>query len=302
MRMGEKPRQHAIRLACLAACVVAVLAAAAGSGASGASLQRVTVFGDSQLASVAATPAATALLATGVDLDLRAAVCRRLVQDSCPYQGARPPTVLDEVRDVTPPLGSTVVVLVGYNDYEDQFVRDVGTVMRALVARDVTRVLWLTLTERRPDWSRMNDLLRSTAKGWPQLEVLEWKEAAASSWFRDDDIHMTPEGAIGLARYIHAALEARGIAAPTASASPPVNVALRISVRGTGTVIVKGTRCRSSCSRLLAVGSVVKLAAKAPAGSVFARWGGACAGTRASCTLKVSRDASVVARFRPKPS
>jgi hypothetical protein len=269
------------------------------SGASGASLQRVTIFGDSQLASVAQTNDARAMLAKGIDLDLRAAVCRRLVQDSCPYQGVRPTTVLDEARDTKTALGPTVVVLVGYNDYEDLFAQDVGTVMRAFVARGVTKVLWLTLTERRPDWTRMNGTLRTVAKSWPQLAVLEWNDATDPSWFRGEDIHLTPDGAMGLASYIHVALFARGIAAPTASATP-TKVPLRITIRGSGAVMLGGARCRMSCSRLVDVGSVVKLAAKAPASSVFARWGGACRGTRATCTLKIAGSAAVVARFRAR--
>ena len=172
--------------------------------------------------------------------------------------------------------------------------------MRALVARDVTRVVWLTLTEQRADWVRMNDDLRAAVKSWPQLEVLDWSGAADPSWFREGDIHLTYEGAFGLASYVHAALIVRGIAAVSTPAAPE-QVALRVTIRGSGAVTVKGTRCRTSCSQLVAVGSVIRLAAKAPAGSVFDRWGGACAGTRLTCSLKVVRNASVVARFHAKP-
>ena len=90
--------------------------------------------------------------------------------------------------------------------------------MRALVARDVKRVLWLTLTEERSSWARMNDDLRAAAKAWPQLEVLDWKQAADPSWFRDGDIHLTYAGAVGLAGYVHAALLERGIAVSAAAA------------------------------------------------------------------------------------
>ena len=194
------------------ACAAAALAAGAVRGATPAELQRVTIFGDSQLTAVGYTPNARETLGKGVDLDLRAAVCRRLVQSSCPYQGVRPPTVLDEVRDTKTALGSNVVILVGYNDYEDQYGKDVGAVMRALVARDVKRVLWLTLTEGRSSWVRMNADLLTVAKAWPQLEVLDWKQAAGPSWFSGGDIHLSYEGAVGLAEYVHAALLERGIA------------------------------------------------------------------------------------------
>ena len=132
--------------------------------------------------------------------------------------------------------------------------------------------------------------------------MLDWKQAADASWFSDGDIHLTYAGAVGLARYVHAALLERGIAVEPAPAPPPKpQVALRITIRGTGAVMVKGAKCRTSCSRLLPVGTVVRLTARAPAGSVFDRWNGACAGKRTSCSLKLSRGTSVVARFRLKP-
>ena len=283
----------------LAACFTAALGASVVSGASRAPLQRVTVFGDSQIAAVESTPNARAMLAKGIDLDLRAAVCRRLVQESCPYEGSRPTTVLDEARDTSAVLGGTVVMLVGYNDYEDEWARNIASVLRAFAARDVTRVLWLTLTERRQDWVEMNEILRTVAKSWPQLEVLDWSGAADPSWFREGDIHLTFDGATGLASYLHAALVVRGIAATTPA--EPVRVPVRITILGAGAVTVKGAKCRSTCSQLVALGAVVQLRANAPGGSVFARWGGACTGTRPTCSLKVSRAASVVAHFRAKP-
>ena len=281
----------------IALAVVAATVAGTAPG-SDAQLERVTAFGDSQLEAVAETPEATAMLATGIELDLRTAVCRRLVQASCPYQGKRPPTVLDEVRAAGDTLGKTVVLLVGYNDFEAEWPADVTDVLRALEARGATRVLWLTLTERRQDWARMNATLRSLAGRWPQLEVLDWSDAADPSWFRDDDIHLTPAGAMGLASYLHAALAARGIAAPSAAAV--AQVSLRVSIRGRGSVTLKGATCRASCSRPVAVGSAVRLVARAPAGWVFDRWGGACSGSGRVCSLEVKRASTVVARFRPR--
>jgi hypothetical protein len=278
----------------LAAAVLAGVSTA-GPGA----VQRVTVFGDSQITAVDQTPHAREMLAKGVDLDLRAQVCRRLVQESCPFEGSRPTTVLDEIRKADTPLGSAAVLLVGYNDFEAEWSRDVTAVLRALVARDVTRILWLTLTERRADWVRMNADLRALAVNWPQLEVLDWKDATDASWFRDEDIHLTGEGAIGLASYLHVALVVRGIAAPTPSIVV-TKATLRVAIRGKGLVTVGGVRCRVSCSRLVNIGSVARLSARAPAGSVFDRWSGACTGKRASCFVAMARDATVVARFRAK--
>jgi hypothetical protein len=291
-------RRPATVLVCVAFAAAVGLGPSGAHGARGA-VERVTVFGDSQMTALGETPEARSMLAKGIDLDLRAAVCRRLVQESCPYQGSRPSTVLDEARKQEPALGTTAVVLVGYNDFEAVWADDVASVLRALTTRGVTRVLWLTLTERRADWERMNDILRSVARGWPQLEVLDWGPATDPTWFRDDDIHLTAEGAIGLARYVHSALVVRGIAATTAPPAPP-RIALSVVVRGSGAVVVRGVRCRSSCTRTFPRGAVVRLVAKAPAGSDFVRWSGACLGTRTWCSVTVSKPTTVVARFRPR--
>jgi len=291
-------RRNRIVSACAVVCAAAGLAAGVASSKGQTAPQRVTVFGDSQIAAVAMTPDARAMLAKGVDLDLRASVCRRLVQQSCPYQGTRPSTVLEEVRDTETGLGATVVILVGYNDFESSWADDVTAVMRALVTRKVTSVLWLPLTELRPNWGRMNDSLRGAARAWPQLEVLDWKDTADPSWFRDDDIHLTLQGAIGLASYVHFALIVRGIALPAPSA--PARVSLRITIRGAGAVTAGGVRCRASCSRLLPAATIVRLRALPPVGSAFVRWGGACSGTSPSCVLQLARNTAVVARFRPR--
>lgn len=293
-----------VRIATIGLACAAVLAALTGADVDGArgagvTLERVTVFGDSQMTAIAETADARAMLAKGIDLDLRAAVCRRLVQASCPYQGSRPSTVLDEARTLEPALGTTAVVLVGYNDFEAVWAEDIAIVMRALTTRGVGRVLWLTLTEQRTDWKRMNDTLRTVARSWTQLEVLDWAPASDPSWFRSDDIHLTPEGAIGLARYVHSALVVRGVAATTVPPPTP-QLALRVAIRGPGAVVVRGVRCRSSCTRTFAKGAVVRLVAHAPAGSVFVRWGGACAGTRTWCSVRLDRPTGVVARFRAR--
>ena len=59
---------------------------------------RVTFVGDSVPASISYTPQAQAILSRGVDLRLDLRVCRRLVTESCSFQGATPPTALQSVQ------------------------------------------------------------------------------------------------------------------------------------------------------------------------------------------------------------
>jgi hypothetical protein len=75
-------------------------------------------------------------------------------------------------------------------------------------------------------------------------------------------------------------------------------VLLKLAVSGTGTVRGAGIVCsKGTCSADVAAGSTITLAAVAGAGSHFAGWGGACTGTKASCTIVVRGAASVAARF-----
>ena len=110
----------------------------------------MTFIGDSIATAIAYNEPSKTLLATGIDLDLQLAVCRRLVGDSCPYEGVRPPTLVDLLPTIQ--LGSTVVVEVGYNDWEDPFADSVETSLQALRKAGAKRVLWLTLRADRTSY------------------------------------------------------------------------------------------------------------------------------------------------------
>jgi subtilisin family serine protease len=64
-----------------------------------------------------------------------------------------------------------------------------------------------------------------------------------------------------------------------------------------------GIACGAACSAAFPAGTSVTLVASAAAGSIFGGWSGACMGT-GNCTLAMSEDRSVTARFRviPGPS
>lgn len=53
------------------------------------------MFGDSAATAIAYDPVAKKILGRGVDLRLEVAACRRLGDLSCPYDGERPPNVID---------------------------------------------------------------------------------------------------------------------------------------------------------------------------------------------------------------
>src|SRR4029077_17749062 len=73
---------------------------------------RVTLFGDSIASAISYDPKARAVLGQGIDIRPGTTPCARLAQESCPYNGVRPPTVIDLVKAPGETLGDTVIVAV----------------------------------------------------------------------------------------------------------------------------------------------------------------------------------------------
>ena len=78
--------------ATIALCALLQLSTAPG-GSSAAT--RVTVFGDSAATAMAYDPDARRTLSRGIDARLELAACRRVGDASCPYDGVRPPNVIE---------------------------------------------------------------------------------------------------------------------------------------------------------------------------------------------------------------
>jgi lysophospholipase L1-like esterase len=163
---------------------------------------RVTVIGDSITASFDYVPDARRLLGRGLDLHSDAVVCRRLVASSCAFQGSTPLTALQVIGAQGRALGPVVVINVGYNDWTA--VYDVDRVMRALKAAGVRTAIWVTLRETTSNYARSNARIRAAARGWTKsLVVADWNAySRAKPWFREDGLHLTSAGAIGLARLL----------------------------------------------------------------------------------------------------
>ena len=89
----------------------------------------------------------------------------------------------------------------------------------------------------------------------------------------------------------------------TASFTGRSSYALAVAVSGSGVVAGAPSTidCNEAgtpvCAQALTAGSTVTLTAEPSAGSAFAGWGGACAGSGSTCTVTVIAAASVTARF-----
>lgn len=183
---------------------------------------RVTFIGDSIATGVLYNEAAARILERGVGVDYQLAVCRRLVGDSCPYNGVKPLTLVDLVPTIK--LAPNVVVAVGYNDYQDTFARSVEAALDALRQEGAVQVLWLTLRAERQSYLEMNDVIRAAAERHPEVKVVDWNLYSRShpDWFQDDGLHLRYDGAVAMATLVHRALEEVG--AVQAPAAAPLSI------------------------------------------------------------------------------
>jgi hypothetical protein len=209
--------------------VAALSSAAQGAGSAPADGPRVTMFGDSIADSLNYVPDARAVLAQNVDLRLELAPCRKLVPIGCVYMNARPPSVLDIVKDSTlSQLGNIVIVAVGYNDPANNYETDMAQVTNALVDKGVGHVIWLTLREQKDDYRQINQVIEAQAPRWPELRVADWEAfSRGKDWFNPDGLHLNADGAVGMATLLRPfVLTACGAACDTAHESAPRNVRL----------------------------------------------------------------------------
>ena len=188
----------------VAAAFVLLASAPSSAGTAAFAKTRVTVIGDSIMASFDYVPSAARELGRGLELRSDNAVCRRLVAASCPYGGSTPATALDVVRANGRALGQVVVINVGYNDWSA--VYDVDRVMNALRAAGVRQVIWVTLREASSSallYAQSNARIRTADRRWRSLVVADWNaHSRGRPWFRSDGLHLTAAGASGLARLL----------------------------------------------------------------------------------------------------
>ena len=213
--VARYPRSMSVRAVATAVLTVAAALGVVGGAQGGFAAQpRVTVFGDSAATAMAYYPDAKRTLGRGVDLRLEVAACRRLGDTSCPYDGVWPPTVIERATALGPEMGSVVVVIVGYNDYEANYADNIEQALAAFRKGGVERVLWLTLRAERQSYLSMNAMITAAAQKHPEMTVVDWNAQARNNpaWFQPDGIHLTASGAEGMAALVNGALVELGVA------------------------------------------------------------------------------------------
>src|ERR1041385_8918650 len=111
-------------LALLAAALVLCMAT---GGSAAQSLPHVTLIGDSVADAIPNNRDAMAILTQGVDVDMEVAPCRRVDGQGCPYNGVDPPSAVELINSMGAKLGPSVVIAVGYNDFEDRYAQNIET-------------------------------------------------------------------------------------------------------------------------------------------------------------------------------
>jgi hypothetical protein len=168
----------------------------------------VTIIGDSVMTGVLWHADAVAIVQKDLQVNWDVAVCRTLTGISCPFEGARPATLVQVVDTDGVGLGKTVVVECGYNDPESSFAADVDQSIGTLLGAGVEKILWVNLHEATPELAAMNRVLVAAAAQHPQVTLLDWNSYSQghNDWFQTDLIHLTAGGGVGLATLIHAAV------------------------------------------------------------------------------------------------
>jgi hypothetical protein len=197
-----------VELKALLVVALAALCVAASLTAAVQPQPQVLIVGDSVATGMLWHTRAIAVMQRGLDVDWEVAVCRTLIDPGCPFDGDRPPSLLDLVHSLgkVPPL---VVVEVGYNDELPTFDQALDDSMTALVDAGAKHVLWLTLHEAREPFPELNHLLEHATARWPQLELVDWNATAQghdSDWFQNDFVHLKETGGIAMAHLVHGAV------------------------------------------------------------------------------------------------
>jgi hypothetical protein len=169
---------------------------------------RATMIGDSVASAIGESTEAQQELQRGIHTYLDLKACRRLAGESCTFDGVQPPTALDVVQSRGDRLGSVLVVDVGYNDETADYEANIEKVISAAKAHGVDRFVWVLLREHDPapeTYAATNQAIRAAAARHPEIKVADWNaysQNKPTTWFGGDGLHLSPDGATGLARFL----------------------------------------------------------------------------------------------------
>ena len=144
------------------------------------------------------------------------------------------------------PLGTELVVVeLGYNDEVGTMASRIDAVMTALRNRQVQRVAWVNVSQRRSEFASTNAAIAAAVGRWPEMVVFDWEsasdDAVGNRWF-SDNIHLTATGRSEFALFLRDRMLplVGGVSARTVVPGAPLRVPVlnRFGVPGAGVVRV----------------------------------------------------------------
>ena len=138
------------------------------------------------------------------------------------------------------PSGTEIAIVeLGYND-PSSFAGKIDQVMTVLRGKGVTRVGWVTMSERRASsaaaFAAANQALNAARARWPELVVLDWNQASSGAdrdrWYADG-VHLTNTGQSEFALWLRRQALALATAGPGKLGAGRF---LRVKIPGVGDV------------------------------------------------------------------
>jgi hypothetical protein len=185
-----------------------------------AALPPFSAIGDSTLLGM--TSSAKSVLNASYAMLYDARSCRRLIITSCRGRGVIPPNTLQTMRAYQGRLGDAVVIMAGYDDWYN-FGGAVDAIVAEARRQGVGRVIWLTYRSQGPyvgiggayfaTYRQFNAILAQKVRQHPELILADWDTytLGKSSWFAADGIHLSSAGAMALAHFLKAQLDAQDL-------------------------------------------------------------------------------------------
>ena len=120
-------------------------------------------------------------------------------------QGGSIPDGVSAANNV--PIGTELVVVeLGYNDEVGTMSSRIDAVMTALRNRQVQRVAWVNLSQRRTEFAATNAAIAAAQSRWPEMSMFDWEsasdDAVGNRWF-SDNVHLTATGRAEFALFLH---------------------------------------------------------------------------------------------------
>ncbi len=130
------------------------------------------------------------------------------------------------------PLGTELAVVeLGYNDEVGTLASRIDAVMTALRNRQVQRVAWVNVSQRRTEFASTNAAIAAAQKRWSEMVVFDWESASddhvGDRWF-SDDVHLTATGRAEFAQFLRDRILplVGGVSARTVVPGSPLRVAV----------------------------------------------------------------------------